>query len=58
MISVADAKFVKMISLYTFIGINNHPERMFYITEKQMKDIIKKATKTFQRKINVEGVNE
>ena len=27
-------------------------------TEKQMKDNINNATKSFQRKINVEGVNE
>ena len=27
-------------------------------TEKQMKDNINTATKTFQRKISVEGVNE
>ena len=53
-----------ILYIYTFIGINNHPKRMFFIicptkreTEKQMKDNINKATKTFQRKISVEGVN-
>ena len=47
-----------------YIGIDNHRKRMFSImcpkkeTEKQMKDNINKATKTFQRKISVECVNE
>ena len=51
--------------LYTFIGINNHPKECFSLcaqqireTEKQMKDNINKATKTFQRKISFEGVKE
>ena len=66
MISVADAKYVKMISLYILLlasiiilkecfSLRSQQKKE---TEKHMKDNINKASKTFQRKIYVEGVNE
>ena len=57
--------FMLHIDIYIYIGINDHPKRMLFImrpTEKRNRktNVIKQneATKTFQRKSSVEGVNE
>ena len=54
-----------LVCFKTFIGINIHPKRIFFImcptkkgNRKGKERQINKATKTFQRKISVEGVNE
>ena len=56
---------IKYLKIYTFIGIHSHTKRMFFImcttkTKKNKTNAGKRdeATKTFQRRISVEGVNE
>ena len=54
------------VYIYTFIGVHNHHKGKFFImwptkkeeTEKQNERKHNEATKTFQRKVIVEDVNE